>query len=222
MAAVHQKEEGFNNNMGKSTGPSCKICRREGAKLFLKSSRCLTDKCAFARRSYSPGQHGKSRSKLSDYGVQLREKQKVKRIYGILERQFRLYFQRAAKIKGVTGHILLSMLERRIDNVVFRLRLASTRQQARQMVYHGLITVNSKKVDIPSYQVNVNNQISVITDEAGVKRIKESIEATKDQGVPGWLTLNENELKGIVVRLPNRDDIRFPIKEQLIVELYSK
>jgi len=208
--------------MGKSTSPSCKICRREGAKLFLKSQRCLSDKCAFARRSFSPGQHGKSRSKLSDYGVQLREKQKVKRIYGILERQFRLYFQRAAKIKGVTGHILLSMLERRLDNVVFRLRLASTRQQSRQMVYHGLVSVNSKKVDIPSYQVRLNDEIKIMTNETGAKRIKESLEITKGQAVPKWLSLNANELKGAVVRLPERDDVQFPIKEQLIVELYSK
>lgn len=222
MAAVRQNAEGFNNNMGKSTSPSCKICRREGAKLFLKSQRCLSDKCSFSRRSYSPGQHGKSRSKLSDYGVQMREKQKVKRIYGILERQFRLYFQRSTKIKGVTGHILLSMLERRLDNVVFRLRLASTRQQARQMVYHGLVSVNSNKVDIPSYQVRLNEEIRVRADEALAKRIKELFETTKDQAVPGWLSLNENELKGTIVRLPERDDIQFPIKEQLIVELYSK
>lgn len=208
--------------MGKSTGPSCKVCRRAGAKLFFKSQRCLSDKCAFTRRSYSPGQHGRSRSKPSDYGVQLREKQKVKKIYGILERQFRLYFQRATKIKGVTGHILLSMLERRLDNVIFKLRLAATRQQARQMVMHGLVCVNDKKIDIPSYQVDLNDQISVRVKEAGIKRIKEYLEATKDQGMPGWLSLNETELKGTVVRIPNRDDIQFPIKEQLIVELYSK
>lgn len=208
--------------MGKSTGPSCKICRREGAKLFLKSQRCISEKCAFARRSYSPGQHGRSRSKLSDYGVQLREKQKVKRIYGILERQFRLYFKRATRIKGITGHILLSMLERRLDNVIFRSRFAFTRQQARQMVRHGLVLVNDKKADIPSYQITLNDEVSVKTNEAGAKRIKEMFEATKDQPIPGWLSVNINELKAGVVRLPERDDIQFPIKEQLIVELYSK
>jgi len=208
--------------MGKSTSPRCKICRREGGKLFLKSQRCLTEKCAFGRRSYSPGQHGQSRSKLSDYGVQLREKQKAKKIYGLLERQFRLYFQRATKIKGVTGHILLRMLECRLDNVVFRLRLAPTRQQARQMVCHGLVCVNTNKVDIPSYQVDVNDEIIVRTDDAGVKKIREYLELTKDQRVPSWLSLNENDLKGTVVRMPQRDDIQFPIKEQLIVELYSK
>ena len=222
MVAVRLNAEGYNNNMGKSTGPSCKVCRREGAKLFFKSQRCLSEKCAFARRSYSPGQHGKSRSKLSDYGVQLREKQKVKKIYGLLERQFRLYFQRATQIKGVTGHILLRLLEQRLDNVIFRLRIAATRPQARQMVYHGLIFVNGQKVDIPSYQVDVNDQVAIMTDEAGAKRIKEGLAQTKDQPVPSWLSLNENELKGTVVRLPQRDDIQFPIKEQLIVELYSK
>lgn len=182
----------------------------------------MTEKCAFARRSYSPGQHGKSRFKLSDYGVQLREKQKVKKIYGILERQFRLYFQRATKIKGVTGHILLQMLERRLDNVVFRLRFVRTRPEARQIVRHGLVLVNGRKVDIPSCQVNVNDEIKIRTDEAGAKRVKEIIEATKEQGVPGWLSLNESELKGTVTRLPQRDDVQIPIKEQLIIELYSK
>ncbi len=208
--------------MGRATGPTCKICRREGAKLFFKSSRCLGEKCAFSRRSYSPGQHGKGRSKLSDYGVQLREKQKVKKIYGLLEGQFRLYFQRATQIKGVTGHILLRLLELRLDNTVFRLRLASTRRQSRQMVYHGMVFVNGQKIDIPSYQVGLNDEISVKTNEAGAKRIKEYLEQTKDQAVPSWLSLNESELKGTVVKLPQRDDIQFPIKEQLIVELYSK
>lgn len=208
--------------MGKNLGPSCKICRREGAKLFFKSQRCLGEKCAFTRRSYAPGQHGKARQKLSDYGVQLREKQKVKKIYGILEKQFRLYFQHAARIKGVTGHILLRMLECRLDNVVFRLRFAPTRLKARQMVQHGLVRVNINKVDIPSYQVHVNDEISVKADESLIKNIRESMELTKDQGVPSWLKLNEGELKGAVVKLPERDDIQFPIKEQLIVELYSK
>ena len=202
--------------------PSCKICRREGAKLFLKGKGCLRDRCAFTRRGYSPGQHGQSRSKLSDYGLQLREKQKVKKMYGLLERQFRLYFQRATKIKGITGHILLGMLERRLDNVIFRLRFASSRHQARQMVCHGIVLVNEKKVDIPSYQVKINDQIKIMPDEAGIKHIKEILESTKERGVPAWLNLQEALFKGTVVKLPQRDDVGFPIKEQLIIELYSK
>lgn len=208
--------------MAKYKGPSCKICRREGAKLFLKSQRCLTDKCSFNRRSYSPGQHGQSRTKLSDYGIQLREKQKVKKIYGLLEKQFRLYFRKASRIKGVTGHLLLSMLERRLDNVVFRLRIAPSRLQARQMVRHGMVSVNGGKVDIPSYQVKPNDEIKIKAKEAMLKRIKEYLDSTKEQGAPAWLSLDEAQLKGNVLRLPARDDIQFPIKEQLIVELYSK
>jgi small subunit ribosomal protein S4 len=208
--------------MAKYKDPSCKICRREGGKLFLKGQRCLTEKCAFTRRSYSPGQHGQSRSKLSDYGLQLREKQKVKKIYGLLERQFRLYFQRAAKTKGVTGHILLAMLERRLDNVVFQFRFAESRPQARQMVRHGAVFVNDKKIDIPSYQVKAGDQIQIKAKEPALKRIKEIVDASKDRGVPKWLSLDEGQLKGNVIRLPGRDDIQLPIKEQLIIELYSK
>lgn len=208
--------------MARYIGSSCKICRREGAKLFLKGQRCVTQKCAFERRSYSPGQHGQSRSKLSNYGLQLREKQKVKKIYGLFERQFRLYFQRATKIKGVTGHILLEMLERRLDNVIFRFGFASSRPQARQLVRHGLVLVNGRKVDIPSYQVNINDEIKLKTDAAGAKRIKEVLEASKDRGIPAWLNLQEAQLKGTVTRLPQRDDVQMPIKEQLIIELYSK
>jgi len=154
--------------------------------------------------------------------LQLREKQKVKKIYGLLERQFRLYFRRASQIKGVTGHILLSMLERRLDNVIFRLGFATSRPQARLLVLHGFVFVNDKKVDIPSYQVNINEQIKVKAGEAGLKRIKETLEITKSIGVPAWLSINEAEFKGTVIRLPERDDVQFPIKEQLIVELYSK
>lgn len=208
--------------MAKYTDSSCKICRREGAKLFLKGQRCLTEKCAFTRRSYSPGQHGRSRSKLSDYGLQLREKQKVKKIYGLLERQFRLYFQRSAKTKGVTGHILLAMLERRLDNVVFQLRFADSRPQARQLVRHGIVFVNDKKTDIPSYQVKVGDQIQIKAAEAALKRFKEIMDISKDRGVPKWLALDEAQFKGNVIRLPERNDTQFPIKEQLIIELYSK
>lgn len=208
--------------MAKYTDPSCKICRREGAKLFLKGQRCLTEKCAFIRRSYSPGQHGKSRSKLSDYGLQLREKQKVKKIYGLLERQFRLYFQRAVKLRGVTGHMLLAMLERRLDNVVFQLRFADSRPQARQVVRHGFVFVNDKKTDIPSYQVKAGDQIEIKAKETALKKLKEIMDMSKDRGVPKWLTLDEGHFKGAVIRLPERNDIQFPIKEQLIIELYSK
>ena len=169
-----------------------------------------------------PGQHGRSRSKLSDYGLQLREKQKVKRIYGLFEKQFRFYFQRAAKSRGITGHVLLQLLERRLDNVVFKLRFASSLAQARQMVCHGLIFVNDRKVDISSYHVKPNDEIKVKTDEAGIKLLKEILEITKERALPSWLNLDQLQLKGFVTKLPERDDIQFPIKEQLIVELYSK
>jgi len=205
------------------TDSSCKLCRREGAKLFLKGTRCV-GKCPFDKRSYSPGQHGQRqrRRKLSNYGVQLREKQKVKRIYGILERQFRLYFERAAKSKGVTGEMLLQLLERRLDNVVFRLRFGLSRQQARQVVQHGLVQVNGKKVDVPSFDVKKGDVIKIRAKEKTVKHIKEGIELAKDRAVPKWLKADDENLQGVALDLPQRDDVGFPITEQLIVELYSK
>ncbi len=200
----------------------CRLCRREGIKLFLKGTKCLTEKCPFERRGYAPGQHGKARPKLSNYGLQLREKQKVKRLYGVLEGQFRRYFHIAERAKGVTGAKLLELLERRLDNVVFRLGFATNRTQGRQVVGHGHILVNKKKVNVPSYTVKVGETISVKAKESSIKIIKTNREITKDRAVPSWLELNKEDLEAKVLRLPEREDVGFPIQEQLIVELYSK
>lgn len=201
----------------------CRLCRREGEKLFLKGTKCFTEKCPAAKRAYAPGQHGKSkRQKLSNYGLQLREKQKVKRMYGVLERQFRRYFNIAAKTKGVTGKVLLQLLERRLDNVVFRLGLAISRAQARQIVRHNLIYVNSKRVNIPSYLIDKDDIVQVKTKEKALNKIKENLEISKDRTVPSWLELNPKEFAARVLRLPEKEDIQQPIQEQLIVELYSK
>lgn len=208
--------------MARYRGSVCRLCRREGMKLFLKGARCTTDKCAFARRGYNPGQHGRSRVKLSDYGVQLREKQKLKRLYGVLERQFRFYFKKATKQTGKTGEALLQMLERRLDNVVFRLCFASTRSQARQLVRNGHILVNGKKVDIPSYQVRENDNIQLRGKEKLIKQTKDTIELVKERGVPAWLEADFANQNGKIAKLPQREDVKFPIQEQLIVELYSK
>ena len=209
--------------MSKNHGPSCRLCRREGGKLFLKGTKCSTEKCPFNKRDYSPGQHGqRRRSKLSDYGMQLREKQKVKRIYGVLEKQFRGYFQKSERQKGVTGEILLQMLERRLDNAVFRSCFASSRAQARQMVKHNNIAVNGTKVNIPSYLIKKDDIISVNAKEENKKRIEEGIKVNMDRGVPKWIKPDETKLSATVLNLPDRDDVGFPIEEQLIVELYSK
>lgn len=209
--------------MARYTKSSCRVCRREGSKLFLKGTRCYTDKCAFDRRSYAPGQHGKRRRmKSSNYGLQLREKQKVKKIYGILEKQFRRYFSIAARSKGVTGDKLLELLERRLDNVVFRSCFASSRAQARQIVMHGHVRVNDRKVDIPSYSVKIGDTIEIKKKENTVKNIKGILEQTKDRGVSEWLKGDFEGLKASVARLPERSDIAMDIQEQLIVELYSK
>lgn len=208
--------------MARYRGSVCRLCRREGVKLFLKGARCMTDKCAFARRSYSPGQHGKMRTKLSDYAVQLREKQKVRRIYGISERQFRLYFKKAEKTKAVTGAILLQLLERRLDNVIFSLGFATSRAQARQIVKHRFVFVNAKSVDIPSYLVKPNDIISIKNDEQKKKYIQEVVKLTKERTIPQWLKQDSENLQGTVTKLPERKDVQFPIREQLIVELYSK
>lgn len=191
-------------------------------KLFLKGTRCATDKCAFTRRSYYPGQHGQTRVKLSDYGLQLREKQKLKRIYGVLEKQFRFYFKKATKQTGKTGEALLQMLERRLDNVVFKLCLATSRAQARQFVRNGHITVNGKKLNIPSYPVKEKDEIKVRAGDKLTKLIKDIVEISKDRGTPSWLSADFDNLKGVVLRIPKRDDIQLPIQEQLVVELYSK
>jgi small subunit ribosomal protein S4 len=192
-------------------------------KLFLKGTRCYTEKCALSKRAFPPGQHGHARvSKQSNYGLQLREKQKVKRIYGILERQFRRYFKIASKAKGVTGKILLQQLERRLDNVIFRLCFATSHTQARQIVRHGSIYVNNRRVNIPSFSVKPGDVIDVKGKDGVKKTIKENIELSKDRGVIGWLEADLQNLKAKVLRLPDREDIQMPIQEQLIVELYSK
>ena len=211
--------------MARYSGPSCKICRREGSKLFLKGSRCSGGKCAFDRRVYAPGQHGKGggrRSKQSNYGMQLREKQKVRKIYGIMEKQFRLYFKRASRVKGVTGHIPLQMLERRLDNVVFRSGFAVSRSRARQIVRHGLVFVNGRKVNIPSYQIKAKDAVNIRPKERIQKGIKEQIELTKERGIPDWLAVDQGSFKVEIKSVPERRHVQFPINEQLIVELYSK
>jgi small subunit ribosomal protein S4 len=204
------------------TDPVCRLCRREGMKLFLKGDRCFKDKCAIERRAYAPGQHGRRRSKVLGYGVQLREKQKVKRIYGLLERQFRLYFQRAESRTGITGENLLRQLELRLDNAVYSLGFASSRAQARQLVRHGHIEVNGKKINIPSYQVRKADVIQVREKSRKNNQIVQAVETATGRGVPSWLELNAEQFRGTVTDLPKREDIRLPIQEQLIVELYSK
>ncbi|MFA5069458.1 MAG: 30S ribosomal protein S4 [Candidatus Omnitrophota bacterium] len=209
--------------MARNTAAMCRLCRREGIKLFLKGPRCVSEKCSFNRRGYNPGQHGRSRrGKVSDYGLQLREKQKVKRIYGIFERQFRGYFEKAERQKGVTGEMLLQNLERRLDNVVFRACFASSRAQARQMVKHNSICVNNESVNVPSFQVRKGDVISLKVKPEGAKKAEESLKLNKDKGLPKWLTLNDAQFSATVKELPSRDDIGFPVQEQLIVELYSK
>jgi small subunit ribosomal protein S4 len=207
------------------TGPVCRLCRREGMKLFLKGDRCFTEKCAIEKRNYAPGQHGKGgriKSKLQGYGLQLREKQKVKRLYRMQEGQFALTFDRAAQEKGVVGELLLSKLERRLDNVVYRLGFGSSRDQARQLVRHGHVRLNERRMNIPSFQVKEGDVIAVSPAAAKNVLVTASIEAVKGRGVPKWLELDAAGMKGKVLSMPARDDVNFPIQEQLIVELYSK
>lgn len=208
--------------MARYLGPSCRLCRREGLQLYLKGDRCYTDKCAIERRHYPPGQHGQRRSKLSDYGLQLREKQKVKRIYGVLEKQFRGYFEKAERQKGVTGTNLLVLLERRLDNVVYRLGFANSRAQARLMVRHGLVMVNGGKVTLPSFLVRKGDVIQVTEKRRNLPMIRDALEAVARRGLPAWIDLAKEEAKGSVIMLPTREDIAMPIQEHLIVELYSK
>ena len=208
--------------MARYTEAKCRICRREGAKLFLKGDRCYTDKCAYERRPYAPGQHGRIRKKMSDYAVMLREKQKTRRMYGILEEQFRDYFQRADMKKGVTGENLLSFLERRMDNVIYRLGFANSRNQARQLVRHGIFTLNGRRVNIPSLQVKVGDVIEVRERNRQSPIIQEAQQVIARRGCPAWLEVDGEKLKGKVNALPTREDVQFPINEQLIVELYSK
>ena len=208
--------------MARYTGPKCRICRREGGKLFLKGDRCYTDKCAFERRAYAPGDHGKARKKPSDYALQLREKQKVRRMYGVLEKQFRGYFEKADMQKGVTGFNLLALLERRLDNVIYRLGFANSRQQARQMVRHGVFSMNDHKANIPSMQVKVGDVIVVNEKHRKNPVLAEAQDVIARRGCPTWLEVDGPNFKGTVKALPQREDIQFPINEQLIVELYSK
>ena len=209
--------------MARYTGESCRVCRREGEKLFLKGSRCYTDKCAITRRAYAPGQHGQKRKKQSDYGMQLREKQKAKAFYGVLESQFRKYFEEAARSKGVTGTRLLQILESRLDNVVYRLGLATSRAQARQLVRHGHFEVNGVKVNIPSYLTKVGEVVKVRESSANSEIFKQIIEATENgRPVPTWLESDLSNKTGKIVALPAREEIDLPVQEHLIVELYSK
>ncbi len=208
--------------MARYTGPSCRLCRRQNMELYLKGERCYTDKCAIKRRNYPPGQHGQLRTKVSDYGVQLREKQKVRRIYGILEKQFRGYFEEADRMRGVTGENLLSLLERRLDNVVYRLGFASSRTEARILIRHCHFTLNGRKVNIPSIQCKVGDVLELREKSRNIACINDSLEAVVRRGLPQWLELNKEACKGVVKALPLREDITLPIQEQLVVELYSK
>lgn len=209
--------------MARETGASCRLCRRENLKLFLKGDRCYGDKCAYERRPYPPGQHGQRRGgKLSDYQLQLREKQKVKRMYGLLENQFRRYYELAEKHKGITGTNLLLLLECRLDNVVYRMGFASSRDQARQIVRHTHVTVNNRKVNIPSFQVKVGDVVEIKEKKRTVPAILEAMETVARRGIPNWMDVDKDKFRGTLKALPNREDLTMPIQESLIVELYSK
>lgn len=208
--------------MAKYTGPKCKLCRREGVKLYLKGDRCYSNKCSFERRSYAPGEHGRGRIKVSDYGLQLRAKQKARRIYGVLEKQFHGYYEEAAKGYGVTGEVLIQILECRLDNMVFRAGLAQSRSQARQLVRHGHFLVNGQKVDIPSYRLHEGDEVALRHKSKSSVLFKEIAEALEDRMVPEWLNVDKTDLKFNVVRIPERSEIDIPVEEHLIVERYSR
>jgi small subunit ribosomal protein S4 len=208
--------------MARYTGALCRLCRREGDKLFLKGGRCLTEKCGVERRKYAPGQHGQGRGKISDYGIQLREKQKARRIYGIMERQFRIYFEKASHMKGVTGENLFQLLERRLDNVVFRMGFASNRREARQLVKHGHFKVNDRKVDIPSYLLKAGDEVGIREAGREMKTVTESLSLAEHKGTPEWVEVDMQNIKGKFIRAPTRDEMQLPVQEQLIVEFYSK
>ncbi|MFK5927581.1 MAG: 30S ribosomal protein S4 [Desulfuromusa sp.] len=209
--------------MSRYSGPVCRQCRRENSKLFLKGDRCYTDKCALERRNYAPGQHGQRRTKVSDYGTQLREKQKVKRTYGLQEKQFRLYFSKADRMKGVTGENLLILLERRLDSAIYRLGFSVSRAQARTLVRHGHFQVNGQKVNIPSYLVRPNDVVSLREKSREVACINESLDSVMRRGLPSWVELERDTFKGTIKTLPVRSELTTPeFQEQLIVELYSK
>ena len=209
--------------MARYIGPVCRLCRREGMKLFLKGERCYTEKCAIEKRNFAPGQHGKTRkAKLAGYGIQLREKQKVKRIYGVLEDQFRQYFEQAERMRGITGETLLQLLERRLDNVAYRLGLATSRPQARQLVRHGHLTVNGRKVNIPSFSVKPGDVVALRASSQMVPAVVHALEEVKGRGVPEWLSFDPNAFAAKISSIPTREQINLPVQEQLIVELYSK
>ena len=209
--------------MARYRDPVCRLCRREGVKLFLKGQRCLTDKCEIEKRNFAPGQHGKARRpKLLGYGLQLREKQKLRRLYGILENQFRNYFEKAARARGVAGENLLLLLELRLDNAVYRLGFATSRAAARQLVRHGHIQVSGRKVNIPSFQVAPGQEIAVREKSRNVPAIQHALDFSGGRSVPPWLELNREAVRGKVLSLPKREDVNFPIQEQMVVELYSK
>jgi len=225
IETINNHQSTINNGgelVARYTGPVCRLCRVEGTKLHLKGDRCFTDKCAVERRNYAPGQHGQKRKKRSDYGLQLREKQKVKRMYGVLERQFKGYFQKAERQRGITGESLLIFLERRLDNVVYRLGLCSSRSEARQLVLHGHFLVDGRRVDIPSFLVKKDQKVQLRQKSQKIEKIKESLEASERRGIPKWLTLDAANFTGTIVDLPKREDVTADIQEQLIVELYSK
>ena len=209
--------------MARYTGSVCRLCRRENLKLFLKGDRCYSDKCAFDRRSYPPGQHGQRRGrKISDYGIQLREKQKVKRMYGLSEKQFHLFFQRADKQKGITGTNLLVIIERRLDNIVYRMGFVNSRTQGRHFVRHNHFLVNGQKVNIPSYLVKIGDVIEVQEKSRKIQALEDALDAVVRRGIPQWLDLEKEDMKGAISAFPVREDLTMPIQEQLIVELYSK
>jgi len=208
--------------VAKYRGPVCRLCRREGEKLFLKGSRCMTEKCAIERRSYPPGQHGQGRQRVSEYSAQLREKQKLRRIYGLQEQQFRGVFGRAERKTGITGEHLLKLLECRLDNVVYRLGFAASRKEARQVVNHGHILLNGRKTDVPSYTVKAGDVIEIRQRSREIPSIQSALEAVDGRGIPNWLELDRAAFKGTVRGLPTREEITLPVNEQLVVELYSR
>lgn len=208
--------------MARYTGPVCRICRRENQKLFLKAERCLTEKCAFERRAYPPGQHGHGRIKFSEYALQLREKQKLKRLYGLVEKQFRAYFERAERMKGVTGTNLLSLLERRLDNVAYRVGLGGSRTQSRLVVRHGHVMVNGKRVNIPSFLVKKGDVVAVAEKSQKITTLIANLESAKNREAPQWIEVDRASFKATIKDLPTRDDVTIPVEERMVVELYSK
>jgi small subunit ribosomal protein S4 len=208
--------------MARYTGPVCRLCRREGIKLYLKGEKCYTAKCVLEHRPETPGHRARFRRKPTEYGIQLREKQRARRIYGVLERQFRTYYRRATRARGVSGEVLLQLLERRLDNVVYRMGLASSRAEARQLVRHGHFTVNGRRVNIPSFQVREGDEIAVHDKSRNLPRLKELAGLGAQRGVPDWLEVDHEKMKGKVLRLPKREDIDVPVQERLIIEFYSR